>query len=126
LARDLISHADAIAYITRRLLFMYAHAEKCHSSAKKLLNLNFLLFKKIFFVKLIVTYLKKKGKLNNFLSNRIYFFFCVHACVYACHHKFSKKVIVMYSKKEFISFVEYYKILSKKDLIITTQIFVLM
>jgi len=42
---------------------MYAHAEKCHSSTKK--NLNFLLFQKIFVVKLIVTYLKKKGKLNN-------------------------------------------------------------
>jgi len=39
---------------------MYAHAKKYRYGAKKLLNLNFLFFKKIFFVKLIVTYLKKK------------------------------------------------------------------
>jgi len=32
---------------------------------KKLLNLSFLLFKKIFFVKITITYLKKKNKLNN-------------------------------------------------------------
>jgi len=44
---------------------MYTHAENVILVLKKLLNLNVLLFKKIFFVKLIVTYLKKKGKLNN-------------------------------------------------------------
>jgi len=47
------SHCRNKSCITRRLLFMYVHAEKCHFSAKKI-NLNFLFFKKIIFVKLIV------------------------------------------------------------------------
>jgi len=47
------------------LLFMYAHAKKCHSSAKKIVQFKFSSFQEIFFVKIIVTYLKEKDKLNN-------------------------------------------------------------
>jgi len=64
LVRNFTSYADAIAYITRRLLFMYAYSEKCHSNTKKILNLNLLLFKENILCN-VNHYLEKKDKLNN-------------------------------------------------------------
>jgi len=57
LIRNLILHADC---------YSCTHMQKSVILVlKKLLNLSFLLFKKIFFIKITVTYLKKKDKLNN-------------------------------------------------------------
>jgi len=49
---------------------MYAHAEKCHFSVKKIIQFKFSSFQENFFVKITVTYLKEKGKLNNRFFNR--------------------------------------------------------
>jgi len=62
--RNLISHANCY-------LLICTHTQKnVVLVLRKLLNLNFLLFKKIFFVQIIITYLKGQDKLNNHVFKR--------------------------------------------------------
>jgi len=88
---------------------MYAHAEKCHSNVKKVTQLKFFLFKKIFFVKIIVTYLKKKGKLNNrdfkaieliYFSVYIYMLVCIYSSqILEKNHYYVLETYVFFNKE---------------------------
>jgi len=65
---------------------------------RKLYNLYFLLFKKIFFVKITVIYLKEKGELSVIFLNNIIDLFSVYMLV-CTHHKFKRKIYYYVLKK---------------------------
>jgi len=101
---------------------MYSHTQKnVILVLKKLLNLSFLLFKKIFYVQITITYSKEQDKLNNHVfNNTIDVFFCVHVCIHVFITNFQKNSLSLEKstrkntrKKNLYCFVEYYKILSK-------------
>jgi len=94
------------ALFTVALVTCFYGNERIVTSAKKLSNLNFLLFKKIFFVKLIVIYLKKKDKLNNRFFKTELISFSVYMYILLCMYssQIFETLIVIYSKKEFIFF----------------------